>query len=172
MKMSKVLIWLVGQASLPVLTVIMLSTANAAWISYTSNQGVSVVQESVVPQPVARQPQIIPSHNSPQSLDSSQVKLVKLVDTPTIFPGGTITYTIIATNQGTEPITDITFIDALPPYTTFLDASGLGTITYCHNNSGTDFDYDNSQPVSHVRWSISDISPSGTATFVLKVKVK
>ncbi|MEW6096276.1 MAG: hypothetical protein AB1567_07100 [bacterium] len=33
-------------------------------------------------------------------------------------------------------------------------------------------DNDNTHPVSHVRWSMPEISPSGTATFVLKVKVE
>lgn len=149
------------------LVAIIVSTANAAWISYTGNQGVIVSRE-----PVVQQPQIISSHKAPQPLDLPQVKLVKLVDTTTILPGGTITYTITATNEGTNTITDISFIDAIPSYTTFGDASGSGTITYCHDGNGANFDNDNTQPISHVRWGLAEISPSGTATFVLKVKVK
>ncbi len=159
MNIIKVLIGLI-------LVVIMLSSANAAWISYTSNKGEIVKHQ----QDMVQKPQI--SYKAPQKLESDTVKLTKFVDNTEILPGGTITYTITAVNQGTNTVTDITFIDALPPYTTFSDAGGLGTITYCHDGSGITFDSDNVQPVTHVRWALSEISPSGTATFVLKVKVK
>lgn len=165
MKMGKVLIWLM-------LAVIIVPTANAAWISYTGNQGTIVAQQLAVPQPVAQQPQIIPSYKSPQSLDSPQVKLVKLADKTTSLPGGTITYTITATNEGTDTITNIAFVDAIPSYTTFLDAGGCGTVTYCHNDSGIDFNGDNTQPVTHVQWILGEMPYLATATFVLKVEVK
>ncbi|MEW6618748.1 MAG: hypothetical protein AB1422_05290 [bacterium] len=146
--------------------VIMVSSAHAAWISYTSNNSKIVTEQ----QAITQKPQI--SHKSPHPLESPQVELVKLVDKTEILPEGTITYTIIATNFGTSSITDISFIDAVPSYTTFGEAGGSGTITYCHDGGGTNFDNDNVQPVSHVKWSIPEISPSGTATFILKVKVK
>jgi len=168
MKMVKVLIGLS-------FVIIMDSIANAAWISYRGNQGVIVVQQTVTAQPVARQHQSIHSHKAPQPLESSEVKvkLVKLVDNTKILPGGTITYTICANNQGTNTITDISFIDAIPSYTTFEDAGGTGTITYCHDGRGIEFDNNKKiQPITHVRWTLGSISPSGTATFVLKVRVK
>ncbi|MEW6097064.1 MAG: hypothetical protein AB1567_11170 [bacterium] len=150
------------------LVVIMVSSAHAAWISYTSNKGKIVKLPDVV-----QKPQILsPSHRSPHPLESHNVIVVKSVDNTEILPGGTITYTIATTNQGTNSVTDITFIDAIPSYTTFSDAGGFETITYCHDGSGTNFDNDNAQPVSHVKWMLAEISPLGTATFVLKVKVK
>jgi uncharacterized repeat protein (TIGR01451 family) len=166
MKMVKELIWLLGQASLPVLAVIMVSMAkaNAAWISYSGNQGVIVTQQAVASQAsqtVTRQPQIIHRHKSPPPLNLPQVKLVKWADTSRILPGGTITYTVTATNEGTNTITNITLIDAIPSYTTFLDATGSGTITY-----------NDTPPVTHVQWVLGEITPSGVATFVLKVRVK
>jgi uncharacterized repeat protein (TIGR01451 family) len=146
----------------------MLTSVDAAWISYTSNKGKIVRQQ----QNITQMPQILPTyHKVPKSPESPKVEVIKFVDKTETFPGGTITYTIIATNHGTNTITNISLIDAIPSYTIFLDADGVGTITYCHDGSGSNFD-NIPQSVTHVRWELSEILPSGTVSFVLKVKVK
>jgi uncharacterized repeat protein (TIGR01451 family) len=151
-----------------ILVGIMIASVDAAWISYTTNKGKIVRQRENITQ----KPQILPSYHKASKLsESSAVEVVKFVDKTETLPGGTITYTIIATNHGTNTITNISLIDAIPSYTTFLDAGGFGTITYCHDGSGANFD-NNTQSVTHVRWEVSEILPDGTATFVLKVKVK
>ena len=63
------------------------------------------------------------------TVSSSQVSLYKRVDKQTARPGDTLTYTLIATNMGTERVEDLKISDYLPAYTDYVLNSAFCSIT-------------------------------------------
>ncbi len=89
-------------------------------------------------------------------------------------PGATLTYTLYYENIGSGTATNIVLTDAIPDGTTYItdSASAVGTISYSHDG-GVSYDTLQSEPVTHIRWELSNpLPPGGYGSVNFEVRVK
>jgi uncharacterized repeat protein (TIGR01451 family) len=87
-------------------------------------------------------------------------------------PGQCIVYKVVATNEGTAPVTNIAINDAVPAYTS-LSATQPTAATQCTSNgvSGTALVYAQTATAVSCGSAANTVAPSGTATLTFAVKI-
>jgi len=86
----------------------------------------------------------------------------KTCDKRYILPGGTLTYTITYTNEGSGAATDVTIIEVLPEHTV------LKGVRYWYNGRQTNF----TESTTKIKWVIPQVAPGemGTVSFTCEVR--
>jgi uncharacterized repeat protein (TIGR01451 family) len=87
-------------------------------------------------------------------------------------PGQCIVYKVVATNEGTAPVTNIAINDAVPAYTS-LSATQPTAATQCTSTgvSGTALVYAQTATAVSCGSAANTVAPSGTATLTFAVKI-
>ncbi|MDH6169250.1 putative repeat protein (TIGR01451 family) [Variovorax boronicumulans] len=87
-------------------------------------------------------------------------------------PGQCIVYKVVATNEGTSPVTNIAINDAVPAYTS-LSATQPTAATQCTSTgvSGTALVYAQTATAVSCGSASNSVAPSGTATLTFAVKI-
>ncbi|SCX73164.1 hypothetical protein [Variovorax sp. EL159] len=90
----------------------------------------------------------------------------------TLKPGQCIVYKVVATNEGTAPVTNIAINDAVPAYTS-LSATQPATATQCTSTgvSGTALAYAQTATAVSCGSAANTVAPSGMATLLFSVKI-
>ena len=87
-------------------------------------------------------------------------------------PGQCIVYKVVATNEGTAPVTNIAINDAVPAYTS-LSATQPAAATQCTSTgvTGTALVYAQTATAVSCGSAANTVAPSGTATLTFAVKI-
>jgi uncharacterized repeat protein (TIGR01451 family) len=87
-------------------------------------------------------------------------------------PGQCIVYKVVATNEGTAPVTNIAINDAVPAYTS-LSATQPAAATRCTSTgvTGTALVYAQTATAVSCGSATNTVAPSGTATLTFAVKI-
>ncbi|MDQ0014076.1 putative repeat protein (TIGR01451 family) [Variovorax boronicumulans] len=87
-------------------------------------------------------------------------------------PGQCIVYKVVATNEGTSPVTNIAINDAVPAYTS-LSATQPAAASRCTSTgvSGTALAYAQTSTAVSCGSASNSVAPSGTATLTFAVKI-
>jgi len=109
------------------------------------------------------QPLVIRTVTDTLTIATPRLTLIKAVSSPTVAPGGRLTYTVSYTNAGTVAAESAILIDPVPPPAVFVTGSAAGsgtTIAFSHDG-GLTFNPSEAAPVTHVRWAFSAALPPG-----------
>ena len=88
-------------------------------------------------------------------------------------PGATLTYTVLATNNGTGAASAVVVNDPIPANTTYVTGTAAGagtTIQYSHDGGGS-YDASDAAPVTHIRWTLVAPLASGGGSSTVSFQV-
>ena len=107
-------------------------------------------------------------------VQAPEITLTKTVDIYSALPGDTLTYTVIYMNVGDDLAKDLLISEDIPERTTYVEDSAAGTgttITFSHDD-GTNYDTNQTAPVTHLRFLLTgDLAAGASGQVTFKVRV-
>ncbi|MDI6752351.1 MAG: hypothetical protein QME07_05825, partial [bacterium] len=98
------------------------------------------------------------------------ILLKKTCDKKYTSPGGTVTYTITYTNEGSAAATDVNIIEVLPEHCVLIGIRDKGVgIRYWYDS---EWQETFSESATKIKWLIPEVAPgaSGTVSFTMEVR--
>ncbi len=88
-------------------------------------------------------------------------------------PGECLVYRVVATNEGSAPVTNMSINDAVPAYTSLTGATQPPAATQCTSTgvTGTALAYSSTATTVACGSSANTVAPGGTGTLIFSVKV-